>query len=144
MIGANQNPWLRCVLLVGVLYGAIGIVFALPVSHARFWRLAAWGVSGAIYLSHIGYEQLRLRNSRVATALHAALAAALGGFLLAIGAMVHAAITPIHAPYWRFLIAMAVWPIITFVPALLIALVITFVMSYVYRSRRLTIDNRSH
>lgn len=124
----NRIPWFGCVLLVGVLYGAIGIIFAWPANQ-RFWRLAAWAVSGVIFVSQIAYEQLWLRNSRVATAVHAALAAALGGFLLAVGAMVHAAFTPIHAPYWRFLIALVAWPIITGVPALLVALVITVVLA---------------
>ena len=122
-------------ILVGVLYGVVGIVFALPASNLRFWRLAAWGVSGVIYISQIGYEQLWLRNPRVATAVHAGLGAGLGGFLLAVGAMVHAATVPTHAPYPRFLIAMVIWPIITFVPALLVALVITFVLGYVTRTR---------
>jgi hypothetical protein len=135
MTSANRTRWLGCVILAGVLYGFVGIVFALPSSHLRFWRLAAWAVSGVVYASHIGYEQLRLRNSRVDTALHAALSAGLGGLLLGVGAMVHAATVPTHAPYWRFLIAMVVWPIITFVPALLVALVITFVLAYVPRTR---------
>jgi hypothetical protein len=117
------------------LYGFVGIVFALPSSHLRFWRLAAWAVSGVIYISQIGYEQFWLRNSRVATAVHAGLGAGLGGFLLAAGAMVHAATVSTHAPYWQFLIAMVVWPIITFVPALLVGLVITFVLGYVTTTR---------
>jgi ABC-type amino acid transport system permease subunit len=101
----------------------------------RFWRLAAWAVSGVIYISHIAYEQFRLRNSRVATSVHAALAAALGGFLLAVGATVHAALTPTHAPYWRFRLALVVWPIITGVPAFFVALVITVVLGYVSKRR---------
>ena len=127
MTTPNRIRWFGCVILVGALYGAIGIVFAWPANQ-RFWRLAAWGVSGVIFVSQIGYEQLWLRNSRVPTAVHAALAAALGGFLLAVGAMVHAALTPIHAPYRRFLIALVAWPIITGVPALLVALVVTVVL----------------
>lgn len=128
MTASHRITWIGCVILVGVLYGAIGIVFALPANQ-RFWRLAAWAVSGVIFVSQIAYEQLWLRNARVTTAVHAALAAALGGFLLAAGATIHAALTPIHAPYWRFLIALVVWPIITGVPALLVALVITVVLA---------------
>ena len=129
MKAVNRMPWFGCVLLVGILYGFVGIVFALPSNHVQFWRLAAWAVSGAIYLSHIGYEQFWLRNSRVAIAAHAALAAALGGFLLAVGAVVHAATTPTHAPYWRFRVALVVWPIIVAVPALVVALVVTVVLA---------------
>jgi hypothetical protein len=127
MTSANRTQWMRCVIVVGFLYAVIGISFALP-SNQQFWRLAAWAVSGVIYLLHIGYEQLRLRNSRLATSVHAALAAALGGFLLAVGALVHAATVPAHAPYRLFLIAMIAWPIITGVPALVVALVVTFVL----------------
>src|SRR5207253_9697058 len=112
MTAAKRTAWFACVILVGVLYGFVGIAFALPSNHVRFWRLAAWGVSGAIYISHIAYEQFWLRNSRVVTSVHAALAAGLGGFLLAVGAMVHAATTPTHAAYWRFRLALVVWPII--------------------------------
>ena len=125
MTAINRSAWFGCVILVGALYGFIGIVFALPSSHARFWRLAAWVVSGVVYVSHLAYEQFWLRNSPVATAVHAATAAALGGFLLAVGAMVHATMTPTHAPYWLHGIALIVWPIITAAPALFIALVVT-------------------
>ena len=128
MIAANRNPWLACVIVVGVLYGLIGIVFAYP-SNQRFWRLAAWAVSGVIYVSQIAYEQLRLRNSPVTTSLHAAYAAALGGLFLAVGAMVHAATTPTHAPYWQYVIAFVAWPLITGIPAFLVALVLTFLLA---------------
>ena len=132
MTAAIRNPWLVGVIVVGVLYGLIGIAFAYP-SNQRFWRLAAWAVSGVIYVSQIAYEQLRLRNPPVATSLHAAFAAALGGFFLAVGAMVHAATTPTHAPYWQYVIAFVAWPIITGVPAFLVALVLTFVLAQVSR-----------
>ena len=127
MTEANRTQASRCVILAGFLYAVVGISFALPANQ-QFWRLAAWAVSGVIYLLHIGYEQLRLRNSRLATSVHAALAAALGGFLLAVGAMVHAATVPLHAPYRVDRIAMIAWPLITGVPALVIALVVTLVL----------------
>src|SRR5205085_10682836 len=57
MIAAKRTACCACVILVGVLYGFVGIAIALPSNHVRFWRLAAWGVSGAIYISHIAYEQ---------------------------------------------------------------------------------------
>jgi len=142
MTATSRTQWIRCVILAGFLYGSIGIVFALPSTHVRFWRLAAWAVSGVIFVLHIGYEQLWLRNSRTASAMHAALACGLGGFVLAVGAMVHAAMVPTHAAYWQYLIALIAWPIITFVPALLVALVVTFVLSLVSRTPRL--DNRQY
>jgi hypothetical protein len=129
MTTANRMPWYLCVILVGVLYGFVGIGFALPTNYARFWRFAAWAVSGAIYLSQIGYEQFWLRKSKTATAMHAALAAAVGGFVLAVGAFIHATTARDHAPYWRYAIALVAWPIITGVPALLIGLVVTALLA---------------
>ena len=122
------KSWIRKAILVGVAYFVVGFVFALPSSHARAWRLAAWAVSGAVYAAHIGYEYFRLNNSPRAIALHASLAAALGAFLLAVAATVHAVMVPSHAPYWLFLVALVVWPIITAVPAFLVALTATAVL----------------
>lgn len=117
------KPWIRKAILAGVVYSVVGVVFALPSSHARAWRQAAWVVSGAVYAAHIGYEHFRLINSVRTTALHASLAAALGAFLLAVAATIHAVMVPSHAPYWLFLVALVVWPIITAVPAFLVALI---------------------
>src|SRR5207249_11455698 len=57
------------------------------------------------------------------TASHAALAVALGAFLLAVAATVHAVMVPSHAPYWRHLLALVAWPLLTGVPAFVVALV---------------------
>lgn len=123
MDASGRKPWIRAALLVGVLYFVVGRVFALPSGHVSAWRLAAWVVSGAVYASHIGYEHFRLNNSPRATALHAAIAVALGAFLLAVAATIHAVTAPSHAPYWRYLLALVLWPIITALPACLVALV---------------------
>jgi hypothetical protein len=116
------KPWLRAVILVGVVYFVVGFVFSLPSNYVRWWRLAAWAVSGAVYAAHIGYEHFRLNNSSRATALHAAMAVAIGAFLLAVAATVHAVMVASHAPYWRFLLALVLWPIFTALPAFLVAL----------------------
>jgi hypothetical protein len=131
------KPWIRQAILAGVVYFVVGVVFALPSSHVRAWRLAAWVVSGAVYAAHIGYEHFRLNNSLRATALHASLAAAVGAFLLAVAATIHAVMVPSHAPYWRFLLALVVWPIITAVPAFLVALIATAVLDHL-PTKRLT------
>jgi len=115
--------WLVVVVLAGASYGFIGIVFALPSTHVRMWRLAAWIASGIVYAAHITYERYQLHNRPLTTALHAAAAVALGAFLLAVGATVHAAMVPSHAPFWRFRIALVVWPIITAVPAFVVAFI---------------------
>jgi hypothetical protein len=121
MAAYNRLSWLVAMMLAGLTYGFIGIVFAIPSSHVRLWRLAAWIASGIVYVSHIAYERYRLPKRPLITALHSAVA--LGAFVLAVGATVHAAMVQSHIPYWRFRIALVVWPIITAAPAFIVALV---------------------
>jgi len=126
-VGARLT-WLA-VILAGAFYGFVGIVFGLPSSHVRIWRLAAWAVSGVIFICHIAYEQYWLSSRPLTTAAHAALAVASGAFLLAVGATVHAAMVSSHAPYWRFGIAFIAWPIITAAPAFVVALLFAWLLS---------------
>jgi hypothetical protein len=93
------------------------------------WRLAAWVVSAAVYAAHIGYEHFRLGNSPRATALHAALAVAVGAFLLAVAATVRAVTVPSHAPYRQYLLALVAWPLVTAVPAFLVALAVAALLA---------------
>jgi hypothetical protein len=124
MVATVRQPWFWVVILVGVIYALVGIIFALPAGHVRIWRLAAWVASGVVYAIHVGYEGLRFRNSSVQVALHVASAAALGGFGLALAAVMHslsAATTRHHQQL--LLVALGAWPIITGVPAFLVGLV---------------------
>ena len=123
MNASGTKPWIPVVILAGVLYLVVGRVFALPSGNVKLWRLAAWVVSGAVYAAHISYEHFRLHNRPRVTAQHAALAVALGAFFLAVAATVHALTAVSHAAYWRYLLAFVLWPIVTAVPAFLIALV---------------------
>jgi hypothetical protein len=41
MAAYNRLSWLVAMMLAGLTYGFIGIVFAIPSSHVRLWRLAA-------------------------------------------------------------------------------------------------------
>jgi hypothetical protein len=132
---SGRKLWIRAVLLVGVMYFLIGRGFALPADHVQFWRLAAWVASAAVAAAHICYEHFRLNNSPRATALHAAVAVALGAFLLAVAATVHAAMVPSHAPYWRYLLALVLWPIITALPAFLVALALAALLARLQRRR---------
>ena len=122
MDASGRHAWVRAALLVGVAYFLIGRVFTLPSSHVRAWRLAAWAVSGGAYAAHIAYEHFRLRNSPRLTALHAALAVAIGAVALAVAGMVHSLATASAIrPAW--LLALVIWPAATAVPAFLGALV---------------------
>src|SRR5262245_30562373 len=114
---ARPRPWFLTALLVGGVYAAVGILFALPTSHARGWRLAAWMVSGVPYAIHVAYERLRLRHSSLTSALHVAGAAALGALGLALGAIAHSLWTSTSRQHQLLLlIALVVWPVITGLP----------------------------
>ena len=123
MNAPKQQSWFAPAILVGVLYSVIGIVFALPSDHVRVWRLVAWVVSAAVYAAHIGYEQFRLGNAPRATALHSALAVAVGAFGLAVAANLHE--VWVASGYRRSLaLALVAWPALTAVPAFVVALVV--------------------
>ena len=127
--------WVRAVLLVGILYLAAGLGFGALARSAGSnqirgaWRLAAWVISAAAFAAHIVYEQVRLRSSSRTTALHAALAAGLGAFGLAVAARLHAQATQHHFPA----IAIAIWPVMTALPAFVVALAAAAVLT---RARR--------
>ena len=115
-------PGVSAVVVVGALYAMVGIVFAWPTSHARAWRLAAWIVSIAAYAGHVGYERIRLRSSVFPGAFRVALGVALGAFGLAVGAIAHAMAVGTSSEHRRLLlIALAVWPVMTALPAFLVA-----------------------
>lgn len=122
----SRLRWLRAMLFVGVVYLAAGIVFGTLAGQATSnqmrvtWRLAAWGISAVAFAVHIAYEQIRLRSSPGTTALHAALAPAVGAFGLAVAANVHAQAASVHQP--GHTLALVLWPVITAVPAFVVAL----------------------
>lgn len=118
----RSQRWVLAALLLGVVYVIIGRVFAVPADHARAWRLAAWVVSGIAYAAHIGYERLTLRSSTRVAAVHVAVAVAIGAGGLALAGLIHSLSTGSELrPAW--LLALVLWPAITAVPALLVALV---------------------
>ena len=118
-------------LLAGTLYLIIGVGFArLSVPSVFFWRLAAWMVSAVVYAAHIGYERVRSRSSPHSTALHVAFGAAIGAFGLAAAANVHSWLT--GTGNLRLLrIALLVWPLITGVPAYMVAFALSAVLARV-------------
>jgi hypothetical protein len=130
----RRQSWLVMALVFGALYGIVGVVFAWPSNNVRLWRLAAWIACGALYAIHLGYEQFRLGNSTLATALHAAAAVGFGGLILAGSATIHKVVATSPSPYWRFMVAMVTWPIITAVPAFVVALAVGAVLSAARRA----------
>jgi hypothetical protein len=121
MDASRRQAWVRAALLLGVVYFLIGRVFALPADHVHAWRLAAWMVSGCAYAAHIWYEHFRLRTSPRLTAVHVAVAVAIGAFALAVAGMIHSLSTASAIrPAW--LLAIVIWPAMTALPAFLGAL----------------------
>ena len=130
MSESSRQPWLRAMVILGVVYAFVGIVFAMPASHVKVWRLAAWVVSALTYGAHICYERFRLRNSPRLAALHVALAVALGAFGLAVGANIHSLSVGSTNEHRRLLLlALVLWPIITALPAFLVALIASWVLA---------------
>ncbi len=118
----RRQVWIRAALLVGLAYFLIGRVFAAPTTNQHLWRLAAWVLSGAVYAAQIWYEHFRLRSPPRSTALHVALAVAIGAFLLALAGMIHSLLTGSSLrPAW--LLALIIWPVVTAAPAFLVAFV---------------------
>lgn len=118
---SNRQSWGRAVVLFGVVYAFVGIAFAMPASHVKAWRLAAWVISAFAYAAHIGYELFRT-SPRLA-ALHVALAVALGAFGLAVSANIHSLRLGLANEHQRLLLlSLGLWPMITALPAFLFAL----------------------
>ncbi len=130
MDAPDRQSWFGTAIVIGVLYCVSGIVFALPSSQVRVWRLAAWAASAAVYAAHIAHEHFRLRNSSRSTALHVAVAVAIGGFGLAVAATIHSLFAPPNYTRWRFVLALVVWPVITGLPAFLVALAACAVLAH--------------
>jgi len=125
---SRHQSWVPAALLLGVLYVAVGRAFAAPVTHVRGWRLAAWIVCGVVFSAHIAYEHCSSRHSPRLVAWHAAIAVAIGAFLLAVAAMVHSLwTTSALRPVW--FLAIFLWPAITAVPAFLVALAAAVILA---------------
>jgi hypothetical protein len=131
---------LRVVVLVGLVYCVAGLVFGTLAGQAGsarmtvVWRWAAWIVSAVAFGSHIVHEQ-RLGSSLKSTAMRVAAAAGLGSFGLAVAANIHALTV---APTQRsplMLPSLAIWPVMTAIPAFLVALVAAAIVARVRQLR---------
>jgi len=126
--------WVRAVAIIGIGYALVGILFAIPATHAQAWRLAAWGVSAMAFGAHLAYERFRLKTSPAPAALHIALAVALGAFGLAAGATIHSLVIGATARHTQLLLlSLGIWPVITAVPAFLVALGSSVALARVFR-----------
>ena len=114
--------WLRAAILFGLAYFLVGRLFAVPGEHAQAWRFAAWLVSFLIYTTHFRYERARPSSPPRVVALHVATAVAIGAFGVAVAGMMRSIATlGSLKPTW--LLALVLFPLVTAVPAFLVALV---------------------
>jgi hypothetical protein len=126
----SRQPWARAVASLGIAYALVGIVFAVPATHVQAWRLAAWAVCAIGYAAHIGYERFRVKSSPRLGALHVALAVALGAFGLAVAANIHSLSSGPSTQHRQLLfLSLGIWPVITALPAFLVALGISAVLA---------------
>jgi hypothetical protein len=125
---SGQQRWLSIAILVGVIYLAVGITSgalaaAAASNQVRLWRWSAFVISGVAFAAHIAYERFRLRNGARPAAWHTSVGVAFGAFALALAANIHDLGSPSgYRP--RMLIALVAWPLLTAVPAFLVALVV--------------------
>lgn len=84
------------------------------------WRLSAFVGSAAVLAAHVAHEHFRLASPARTTAWHASVAAGFGGLAIALSANVHEISSAAdYRP--RMLVALVAWPLLTGVPAFLIA-----------------------
>jgi hypothetical protein len=125
------------VLLFAAAYLLIGIAFAEFSDWATtnamhlMWRRLAWLVSGVGFAAHIAYGHFRLGNSPRTTAMYASIAAALGAGALAVAANLHEWRAPSsYRP--SIAIALVTWPLLTVVPAFVVAIVASAMLNRLY------------
>jgi hypothetical protein len=118
------------IVFIGLAYALIGVVFAWPTAHVQMWRLGAWLLSAVLFGTHILYERFALRNAPRSAALAVGLAAALGGFGLAAAANLHSLSVGAGDRQRRLLlVALVAWPVITGLPAFLVAWVVSAILA---------------
>ncbi len=127
----SNRSWVGPAVLLGIGYAIVGIAFAIPATHVQAWRLAAWVASAIGYGAHIAHECLVLAHSPGRAAAHVAAGVALGAFGLAVGANLHALSAGATAHRHLLLLALGIWPIMTAIPAFLVAFIAGLIVTRV-------------
>ena len=115
------------IVFAGVVYLSTGLIFGAFAGQAAShqwrvaWRGAAWLISSIVFGGHILYERIALRSASRIAALHVSSAAGLGAFGLAAAANLYALNSPMHRPPHLLVLSLAIWPIITMIPAFVVA-----------------------
>jgi hypothetical protein len=132
-LSPGRQRSLTTATLVGALYLVVGLASSTLAGAAAssrmqfFWRLSAFVISAVVFAAHIAHEHFRLRNTARPTAWHASVAVAIGAFALALAANIHD-MGSVSGYRSRMLIALAAWPLLTAVPAFIVALAVAAVL----------------
>jgi D-aminopeptidase len=135
----STREWLPRAIVIAFAYLSAGLLFAALAGNAAThkmvvaWRLAAWIVSAIAFALHIVFEYVRRGYRSLATALHAAVGAALGAFGLAAAATIHSYLSP-AAHRFPAGLALVLWPLITGIPAFVAAFIAAAVLARVRRA----------
>ena len=132
----RRDRWLVRALAAGILYLAAGIVFgnaagtagSIPLRTA--WRTAAFLCSGVVYVVHLAVEWKSRRA--VASSLHVAAGVAIGAFALAASANIHS-LSVASANKTLLRTSLLIWPLMTGLPAFVVALAATTLGSRLMR-----------
>jgi len=127
------------------VYLLVGVAFPNPAASNKMqfmWRLAAWLTVALAFGVHLGFEHFRFRNSPYRTALHASASVSLGAAALAAAANIHGLRT--GTGNQRLLVlALVIWPIITGLPAFVVALVVAAVLAKLRPNKHLGVETDS-
>jgi hypothetical protein len=123
---SHKYQWLCAVLVFSMVYLVVGLAFPNPSTPNKtqfVWRLAPWLTCLAAFAIHIGLECFRFRSSLFRTAVHSAASVALGAFALAGAANLHA-LSAGTGNQRLLALALVIWPLITGLPAFVVAFVL--------------------
>lgn len=131
MNASRKYQSLLAVILFAAVYLVVGVAFPNPPASNKMqfmWRLAAWLICAVAFAIHICLALFRFENSPRRTALQAAAAVAIGAFGLAVAANIHS--LTVGTGNQRLLaLALVLWPLITGVPAFVVAFVAATVLA---------------
>jgi len=132
---ADRNPWIRAALIFGALYFIVNFSIATfagwftSIAMRATWNRMGFLICAIAFVVQIAYEHFRLHNSPRVTAMHVSAAVALGAFALAVAANIHG--LWVGSSQRRSLaFALVAWPLITAVPAFVVALLTAIGLSF--------------
>jgi hypothetical protein len=141
MSQTKRSKYIKLIISFGLIYLVIGILSALitnpmePTGMQTSLRLLALALAIAAFVYHIRLELFKSNNSILRTALYAAIATAIGTFLLAVMANIHSILTAAENKD-QLPLALIVWPAVTGLLAFLGGSVVAKIFSLIRLRRK--------